>query len=240
MRARSGSFRHDFHHLHLLHIQMQARLLKSFRHDCYHHHLPHVQMRAGGGSFRCFDTTPTTTTSLASKREPEVVIFVLLTHLPQPPPPLHPNVSRRWSFSFFGHDSHHHLLPCIQMRAGGGYFCSSNASATTTTSLMSKRELEVVFFGVSTCHPPPSPPSRSIASRRWCFLVFRHPCNHHHLPHIQTRAGGGVFQCFDMSPTTTPSLASKRETEVVFFGISTPLPSLSFPRALANTPLSHL
>jgi len=239
-------------------------LLKSFRRDCHHHHLPRIQTRAGGGSFRRFDTTATTTTSLASKREPEVVIFVLSTRLPQPPPPSRPNASRRWSFSFFRRDSHHHHLPRVQMRAGGGYFCSSNASATTTTSLASKREPEVVFFCVSTSptttttslaskrepevvffcvstrHPPPSPPSRSNASRRWCFSAFRHPCNHHHLPRVQTRAGGGVFRRFDTSPTTTPSLASKRETEVVFFGVSTPLPPSSFPRALANTPLSFV
>ena len=90
-----------------------------FRHDSHHHHLPHVQMRAGGGHFRRFDMTPTTsslvskrepevvlfssfdispttTTSLAFKREPEVVIFGISTvshhyHLPRhlPPPPHH-------------------------------------------------------------------------------------------------------------------------------------------------------
>jgi len=36
-------------------------------------------MQAEGGHFRCFDATPTTTTSLTSKRKLEVVIFVIST-----------------------------------------------------------------------------------------------------------------------------------------------------------------
>jgi len=207
----------------------QRRLLKSFRRDYYHHHLPRIQMRAGGGSFHCFDMTPTTTTSLASKREPEVVIFVLSTRLPQPPPPSRPNASRRWSFSSFQHDSHHHYLPRIQMRAGGGFFCSFNPSPTTTTSLASKRKPEVVFFCVSTRLPPAPPPSCPNMSWRWFFSAFRHP-SHHYLPRIQTRARGSVFRRFDTSSTTITSLAFKREPEVVFFSVSThlqppPLPS---------------
>jgi len=54
-------------------------LLLSFRRDCHHHHLPCVQTRARGGSFRRFDTTPTTTTSLTSKHELEVGLFVVST-----------------------------------------------------------------------------------------------------------------------------------------------------------------
>jgi len=50
-------------------------LFSVFRHGCHHHHLPRVQTRAGGGHFRHFDTAPTTATSLASKRELEVVLF---------------------------------------------------------------------------------------------------------------------------------------------------------------------
>jgi len=72
----------------------------SFRHDSHHYHLPRIQMRAGGGYFCRFDVTATTTTSLASKCEPEVVIFVVSTRLP-PPPPSRPNASRRWLFSSF-------------------------------------------------------------------------------------------------------------------------------------------
>ena len=95
------------------------------------------------------------------------------------------------------------------------------------------------FFVLSTCHPPP--PSHPITSWRWCFSFFRHVSRHHHLPRIQTRAGGGffrlfhhvschhhlprvqtragggVFNSFATSPATTTSLASKREPEVVFF-----------------------
>ena len=172
--------------------------------------------------------------------------FVLSTC--HPPPPSHPIVSRRWCFSFFRHVSRHHHLPRIQTRAGGGFFRRFDMSPTTTTSLTSKREPEVVFFDsfamspatttslaskcepevvffiLSTRLPPPPPPSHPNASRRWFFSTFRHVSRHHHLPHIQTRAGGGVFDAFAMSPTTTTSLASKREPEVVFFDLSTRLP----------------
>jgi len=70
-------------------------LLSLFQHDYYHHHL------------------------LASKCEPEVVLFIVSTQLPPQPPPSHPNTSRRWFFLFFRPVSHHHL-PRIQMRARGG------------------------------------------------------------------------------------------------------------------------
>ena len=49
--------------------------------------------------FRSFDMSPTT--SLGSNREPEVVFFVLLTCHPPPPPPSRPDVSWRWFFSTF-------------------------------------------------------------------------------------------------------------------------------------------
>ena len=58
-------------------------------------------------------------------------------------------------------------------------------NSTTTSSLASKREPEVVNFGVSTRLPPPPPPSHPNAS------------------------GGGPFCRFDVPPTTTSSLASK-------------------------------
>ena len=88
------------------------------------------------------------------------------------------------------------------------------------------------FFVLLTCHPPP--PSHPIASRRWFFRLFRHVSRHHHLPRVQTRAGGGFFDTFDTSPTTTTSLASKREPEVVFFDASPclhPPPPPSHPNA---------
>ena len=55
----------------------------AFQHVCHYHHLPRIQMRAGGGSFDGFNATATASTSLASKREPEVDFFGILT----PPPP---------------------------------------------------------------------------------------------------------------------------------------------------------
>jgi len=177
-------------------------LSSFFRHILLHHHLPRVQTRAEGGYLRSFNTSPTTTTFLASKREPKVAIFVLSTRLPPPPPPSHPNVSRRWCFSAFRHASHLHL-PRVQTQAGGGFLRRSNACATTT-SLASKREPEVVFFGVPTPVPPPPPPSRPNVSRRWFFLFFRPVSHHHHLPRVQTRAGGGFFDCFDRPPPPPP------------------------------------
>jgi len=114
------------------------------------------------------------------------------------------------------HPGCHHHLPCIQMRAGGGSFCRFDMTPTTTTSLVSKCELEVVIFVVSTRLPPPPPPLHPNASQRWSFLSFWHN-SHHHLPRVQMRAGGGYFHRFDATATTTTSLASKREPEVVFF-----------------------
>ena len=65
----------------------------------HHHHLPCIQMWARGGFFIGFYVSPTTTTSLASKCKPEVVLFIISTQLPPPPPLSHPNVSQRWFFS---------------------------------------------------------------------------------------------------------------------------------------------
>ena len=106
-----------------------------------------------------------------------MVIFSVSTWLPPLPPPSHPNMSRRWSFS-----------------------------------------------AVSTRLPPPPPPSRSNASWRWSFLAFQHVRHHHHLPCTQTRAEGDSFQHFATNSTTTSSLASKREPEVVNFSVLTRLP----------------
>jgi len=117
-----------------------------------------------------FGPSATTTTSLASKRELEVVLFIVSTIC------------------------HHNHLPRVQMRAGGGYFCCFD------------------------CLPPPPPPSHPNASWRWLFSTFRRDSHHHHLPRIQMRARGGYFQPFDATPSTSTSLASKRELEVVLFG----------------------
>ena len=98
----------------------------------------------------CYTQAATTTTSLASKCEPEAVTVVISMRLPPPPPPSHPNASWRWSILAFRCTSHYHHLPHFQMRAGGGSFRRFDVNPTTTTSLASKRELEVVLFVVST------------------------------------------------------------------------------------------
>ena len=150
----------------------------------------------------------------------------------------------------------------MQTRAGGGVFRLFRPLATTTTPLASKCELGVVFFGLPSRFPPPPwpPPSRSNASQRWCLTSISPACHHHHLPRIQTRAGGDVFRAsgripntttspciqtragggvlhpFRLPATTTTSLASKREPEVMFFGLPagfpTPPPLLAFKREL--------
>ena len=98
-----------------LHPNVSWRWFFSFfRHVTHHHHLPRIQLQAGGGIFRSFNTSPTTTTSLASKCEPEVVLFVISTRHPPPPPPSHPNASQRWFFHLFDRLCHHHHLPRVQ------------------------------------------------------------------------------------------------------------------------------
>jgi hypothetical protein len=143
------------------------------------------------------------------------LILGVSTPLPQPPPPSRPNASRRWIFRDFRCLCHHRHLPRVQTRAGGGF----DVTTTTTTSLASKCELEVEFSDVLT------------------------PCHHHHLPLIQKRAGGGVFGHFDAYAATSISLASKssaaistsvaskRESEVKFSAVSSPL--------LPPSPSSH-
>ena len=94
----------------------------------------------------------------------------------------------------------------------------------TTTSLASKCKLEVVTVVVSMRLPPPPPPSCPNASRRWFFSLFQPYSHHHYFPHVQARAGGSFFWRFDATPTTTTTLASKCEPEVVFLVVSTQLP----------------
>jgi len=94
----------------------------------------------------------------------------------------------------FRHDSHHHHLPRVQMRARGGCFRRFDAFAPTTTSLAFKHELLGGFFS-----------------------FFQRLCHHRPLPRFQTRTGGGFFCRFETTPTTSSSLASKRELEVVSF-----------------------
>jgi len=159
----------------------------------------------------CYTQTATITSSLASKREPEVVFFDISTCLSPPPPPSHPNASRRWSNLPFRRASHHHHLPHVQTRAGGGQFRRFDAPPTTTTTLASKREPEVGFFVGFDTTPTAT---TSLTSKREPEVV--------------------IFASFKATATTTTSLASKRELEVVHFAISTclpPLPPPSHPNA---------
>jgi hypothetical protein len=68
------------------------------------------------------------------------------SHRLPPPPPSHPNTSRRWFLSFFRPVCHHHQPPSCSNASWRWFFRLFRPSATTTTSLASKRELEVVFF----------------------------------------------------------------------------------------------
>ena len=91
----------------------------TFQHVCHYHHLLRVQTQAGSGLSDGFNATATTstsltskrgggpswrfntfatttTTSLASKREPEVDFSVISTLLPPLSPPSRSNASRRW------------------------------------------------------------------------------------------------------------------------------------------------
>jgi hypothetical protein len=87
-------------------------------------HVPHVQMRSGGGLYSGFNAASTASTSLASKREPEVGLSGVSTRLPPPPPPSHPNAGRRRTFQRFQCCCCRFHLPRIQTRAGGGFFYS--------------------------------------------------------------------------------------------------------------------
>jgi hypothetical protein len=186
----------------------QRWFFSLFQPDSHHHYLPRVQARAGGSFFWRFDPTPTTTTSLASKREPEVVHFgsfdptpTTTTSLafkckpevvyfcsfnpsPTTPPPSHSNTSWRWFFFVVLTACHH------------------------TTSLAFKRELEVVFFCRFDCLPPLPPPLRPNASWRWLFSTISMRLPPHHLPCVQTRAGGGFF--FVVSTCLPPPLPPSR------------------------------
>jgi hypothetical protein len=129
----------------------------------------------------CYTQAATTTTSLACKCEPEVVRFDTISSTTTS---LASKCERRWFFSSFRRDSHHHYLPRVQTRAGGSHFRSCNTPPTTTTSLASKRELEVVILVLPICLPPPPPPSCLDASWGWSFSFFQHASHHHHLPRI--------------------------------------------------------
>jgi hypothetical protein len=161
----------------------------------------------------------TTTTSLASKREPEVVLFSCF-NTSATTTSLASNQARDGGgfFRLFQHLCHHHL-PRIQPNASWRCFSTplpppppashpnaswrwfspvvpcSNVSATATTSLASKREPEVVLF---SCFNVSATTTTSLASKRELEVVF--------------------FGGSNASAITTTSLASQRELEVVFFG----------------------
>ena len=127
----------------------------TFQRISHCHHLPCIQMRAGCGVFTGFNTFAITTTSLASKREPEVNFFNIfnsfatttttlaskrelevvfstfqcLCHLP------HVQMQAGGgSFQHFQPVCHDHHLPRVQMRARGAFFGCFNTTAITTTS----------------------------------------------------------------------------------------------------------
>ena len=106
---------------------------------------------------------PATTTSLASKNEPEVVLFgysnMFATAATFLASKCEPEVVL---FSCFNTSATTTSLTSNQMRAGGGFFGRSNASATTTTSLPSQRELEVAYFG---CFDASATTTSSLASK---------------------------------------------------------------------------
>ena len=139
--------------------------------------------------------------------------------LPLPPPPSRPNASRRWLLSSFRCDCHHHL-PRFQTRAGGVVSTRLPPPPPPSRANASRRWFFSSFRHDIAPAPPPSHPN---ASRRWLLSSFRRDCHHHHHPRVQTRAGGGSFCRFDMTPTTTTtSLAFKREPAPV---AATPKPS---------------
>jgi len=149
---------------------------------------------------------PPTTTSLASKCEPEVVTVVFSTRLPPPPPPSRPNVSWRWFFLLFQPDSHHHHLPRVQAQAGGSFFSA--------------------FRPDSHHHHLPRVQTRAGGGS---FQQFQPDSHYHHRPHIQMQAGGGFFLFFRPISHHTTDLAFKRELEVVFFHHFDHLPPLPPP-----------
>ena len=118
-----SSFQRDSRRHHLPHVQTRAGggLFSFFQPDSHHHHLPRIQTRAGGGLFHSFDPTPTTT-SLAFKRELEVVSSTISTAC------------------------HHTISLTFKRKLEVVFFLSFRPSATTTTSLVSKCRSEVVIF----------------------------------------------------------------------------------------------
>ena len=70
--------------------------------------------------FFMFRPHVTTSTSIACKSEPEVVVFLCFICMSPPPPPSHAKASQRWFFSCVSSTCHHHHLPRMQKRAGGG------------------------------------------------------------------------------------------------------------------------
>jgi len=89
----------------------------------------------------------------------------------------------------------HLHLPCVQTRAGGGFF-----------------QLSQPF-----CHHHHLPRIQTRVRGGFFRSFHQHLC--HHLPRVQMRTGGGFFGRSNASATTTTSsLVSQRELEVVFFG----------------------
>jgi hypothetical protein len=148
--------------------------------------------------FSCFNTSATTTSLASNQARDGGGFFQLFQHLCHHHlPRIQPNASWRC----FQPLCHHHHLPHIQMRVGGGFLWSFLVPTCLPPPPPRPNASQRWFFSVvSTCPPPPPPPSHPNASWRWFF-------------------GGS-----NASATTTTSLASQCELEVVFLVVSTHLP----------------
>ena len=133
--------------------------------------------------------TASATTFLTSKCELKVVFFFSVsTHLPWPPPPLHPNANWRW-FSFLVSMYLLWLPPLLLPNASQRFQCICHiyhpqltrwffqhfSTFATTTSLTSNCKLEVALLSISMCLlPPPPPPLHSMWARGGLLVVLMH------------------------------------------------------------------
>jgi hypothetical protein len=160
-----------------------------------------MQERDGGGFLGGFDPVHAASTSLACKSETEVVLW--------PFDPVHAaatslacNSETEVGFYAFRPRSRCHHLPRRQERDGGGVYVVSSPFAS----------------------PPPF--SHARARRRWIFTSFRPRSRRRHLPRMQERVRGGFLGGFDPVRAAATSLAYNSESDVGFYGLSTPFAPL--------------
>jgi hypothetical protein len=101
------------------------------------------------------------------------------------------------------------------------------ANLTTRT----KRQCKTMTIPETPTTPPPLFHLPHVQTRAGggLFSGFNAASTASTLPRILTRAGGGPFSCLNMSATTTTSLVSKCEPEGDLSMVSTPLPPLPPP-----------